>query len=156
MFNRLKRTFIMWSNLKNFCNIFYNSKIWSSRTFGGSKLAILPILSVWDGEHESTGARMPFSAGAILVPRALLTRGAIWALAKVLDLARAPRRTARKKGSGYENAPAHPHSQGFSAACVAFSYPEPFFRTLRAVRRGALAKFKTGYHKNMVKEYIRH
>ena len=35
----------------------------------------------------------------------------------------------------------------------AFSYPEPF---LRAVRRGALAKSKTGYHKNMVKEYIRY
>ena len=34
-----------------------------------------------------------------------------------------------------------------------FSYPEPF---LRAVRRGALAKSKTGYHKNMVKEYIRY
>ena len=29
----------------------------------------------------------------------------------------------------------------------AFSYPEPF---LRAVRRGALAKSITGYHKNMV------
>jgi hypothetical protein len=82
----------------------------------------------------------------------ILTRGSIWALAKVLDLARAPRRTARKKGSGYENA-AHPRSQCFSAACVAFSYPEPF---LRAVRRRALAKSKTGYHKNMVKEYIRY
>ena len=60
-----------------------------------------------------------------------------------LDLARAPRRarlTARKKGSGYEN--------GVSPR--PFSYPEPF---LRAVRRGALAKSKTGYHKNMVKEY---
>jgi hypothetical protein len=34
-----------------------------------------------------------------------------------------------------------------------FSYPEPF---LRAVRRGALAKSKTGYHKNMVKEYMRY
>ena len=31
----------------------------------------------------------------------------------------------------------------------AFSYPEPF---LRAVRRGALAKSKTGNHKNMVKD----
>jgi hypothetical protein len=30
-----------------------------------------------------------------------------------------------------------------------FSYPEPF---LRAVRRGALAKSKTGNHKNMVKD----
>jgi hypothetical protein len=29
-----------------------------------------------------------------------------------------------------------------------FSYPEPF---LRALRRGALAKSITGYHKNMVK-----
>ena len=34
-----------------------------------------------------------------------------------------------------------------------FSYPEPF---LRAVRRGALAKSITGYHKNMVIEYIRY
>jgi hypothetical protein len=34
--------------------------------------------------------------------------------------------------------------------CIsAFSYPEPF---LRAVRRGALAKSKTGNHKNMVKD----
>ena len=57
----------------------------------------------------------------------------------VLDLARAPRRTARKKGSGYENAAGH----------APFSYPEPF---LRAVRRGALAKSKTGNHKNMVKD----
>jgi hypothetical protein len=32
---------------------------------------------------------------------------------------------------------------------VTFSYPEPF---LRAVRRGALATSKTGYHKNMVKD----
>jgi hypothetical protein len=31
----------------------------------------------------------------------------------------------------------------------AFSYPEPF---LRAVRRGALAKSKTGNHKNMIKD----
>jgi hypothetical protein len=31
----------------------------------------------------------------------------------------------------------------------AFSYPEPF---LRAARRGALAKSKTGNHKNMVKD----
>ena len=30
-----------------------------------------------------------------------------------------------------------------------FSYPEPY---LRAVRRGALAKSKTGNHKNMVKD----
>ena len=58
-----------------------------------------------------------------------------------MDLARAPRRaplTARKKGSGYENVRVLP-----------FSYPEPF---LRAVRRGALAKSKTGNHKNMVKD----
>ena len=34
-----------------------------------------------------------------------------------------------------------------------FSYPEPF---LRAVRRGALAKSITGYHENMVIEYIRY
>ena len=37
--------------------------------------------------------------------------------------------------------------------CIAerepFSYPEPF---LRAVRRGALAKSITGYHKNMVRK----
>ena len=32
---------------------------------------------------------------------------------------------------------------------AAFSYPEPF---LRAVRRGALAKSITGYHKNMVRK----
>ena len=32
---------------------------------------------------------------------------------------------------------------------LSFSYPEPF---LRAVRRGALAKSKTGNHKNMVKD----
>ena len=32
---------------------------------------------------------------------------------------------------------------------AAFSYPEPY---LRAVRRGALAKSKTGNHKNMVKD----
>ena len=63
-----------------------------------------------------------------------------------MDLARAPRRrplTARKKGSGYEN--------GFICKRVVntFSYPEPY---LRAVRRGALAKSKTGNHKNMVKD----
>jgi hypothetical protein len=34
-----------------------------------------------------------------------------------------------------------------------FSYPEPF---LRAARRGALAKSITGYHENMVIEYIRY
>ena len=59
-----------------------------------------------------------------------------------MDLARAPRRrrlTARKKGSGYEN----------GSSLAAFSYPEPF---LRAVRRGALAKSITGYHKNMVRK----
>jgi hypothetical protein len=38
-----------------------------------------------------------------------------------------------------------------SLRIATFSYPEPF---LRAVRRGALAK--SGYHKNMVKEYIRY
>ena len=32
---------------------------------------------------------------------------------------------------------------------ISFSYPEPF---LRAVRRGALAKSITGYHKNMVRK----
>ena len=35
------------------------------------------------------------------------------------------------------------------ASWAAFSYPEPF---LRAVRRGALAKSITGYHKNMVRK----
>ena len=34
-------------------------------------------------------------------------------------------------------------------AVPSFSYPEPF---LRAVRRGALAKSITGYHKNMVRK----
>ena len=34
-----------------------------------------------------------------------------------------------------------------------FSYPEPF---LRAARRGTLAKSITGYHENMVIEYIRY
>ena len=61
-----------------------------------------------------------------------------------MDLARAPCRaplTARKKGSGYEN--------GYENESGTFSYPEPF---LRAVRRGALAKSKTGNHKNMVKD----
>ena len=62
-----------------------------------------------------------------------------------MDLARAPRRTARKKGSGYENDIVCAHLY----IIAAFSYPEPF---LRAVRRGALAKSKTGNHKNMVKD----
>ena len=96
-----------------------------------------------------------------------------------LDLARAPRRarlTARKKGSGYENVVNFNQffiqpAPGTSTACVgtraselepgdeaaglkrpypnSFSYPEPF---LRAVRRGALAKSITGYHKNMVRK----
>ena len=48
----------------------------------------------------------------------------------VLDLARAPRRTARKKGSGYENVPVE----------SPFSYPEPFLRAVNRRRRGALAK----------------
>jgi hypothetical protein len=38
---------------------------------------------------------------------------------------------------------------GFPSGISRFSYPEPF---LRAVRRGALAKSKTGNHKNMVKD----
>ena len=53
-----------------------------------------------------------------------------------------------------------PHSAAYGVRQIcnrvdshSFSYPEPF---LRAVRRGALAKSKTGYHKNMVKEYIRY
>ena len=48
-----------------------------------------------------------------------------------MDLARAPRRAARKKGSGYEN------ERSSKQPLCSFSYPEPF---LRAVRRGALAK----------------
>ena len=51
----------------------------------------------------------------------------------VLDLARAPRRTARKKGSGYENG-----REGEGS----FSYPEPFLRAVNRARRGALAKSK--------------
>ena len=47
----------------------------------------------------------------------------------------------RPRGPGNEDGP----DQGLSS----FSYPEPF---LRAVRRGALAKSKTGNHKNMVKD----
>jgi hypothetical protein len=45
----------------------------------------------------------------------------------------------------------HLRDRGFDscAADLSFSYPEPF---LRAVRRGALAKSKTGNHKNMVKD----
>jgi hypothetical protein len=35
-----------------------------------------------------------------------------------MDLARAPRRTARKKGSGYENESGHAYPQGLSAARV--------------------------------------
>ena len=38
---------------------------------------------------------------------------------------------------------------GRLAMVSSFSYPEP---CLRAVRRGALAKSKTGNHKNMVKD----
>jgi hypothetical protein len=38
---------------------------------------------------------------------------------------------------------------GARPARVTFSYTEPF---LRAVRRGALAKSTTGYHKNMVRK----
>ena len=63
-----------------------------------------------------------------------------------MDLARAACRaplTARKKGSGYENVLNH------ATVTTPFSYPEPF---LRAARRGALAKSKTGNHKNMVKD----
>ena len=48
----------------------------------------------------------------------------------VLDLARAPRRTARKKGSGYENV----------------SYPEPFLRAVNGARQGALAKSISNWH----------
>ena len=44
-------------------------------------------------------------------------------------------------------------AQGSTSTTLPFSYPEPF---LRAVRRGALAKSITGYHKNMVIEYIRY
>ena len=37
----------------------------------------------------------------------------------------------------------------WKSSLMPFSYPEPF---LRAVRRGALAKSITGYHKNMVRK----
>jgi hypothetical protein len=37
-----------------------------------------------------------------------------------------------------------------------FAYPEPFLRAFDRARRGALAKSIIGYHKNMVKEYIRY
>ena len=58
----------------------------------------------------------------------------------VLDLARAPRRTARKKGSGYENG-ADP-----AAFPLPFSYPEPFLRAVNGRRRGALAKSISNWH----------
>ena len=54
----------------------------------------------------------------------------------VLDLARAPRRTARKKGSGYENV----------TRDETFSYPEPFLRAVNGRRRGALAKSISNWH----------
>jgi hypothetical protein len=41
----------------------------------------------------------------------------------------------------------------FEAEIDSFSYPEP---VLRAARQGALAKSITGYHENMVIEYIRY
>jgi hypothetical protein len=39
---------------------------------------------------------------------------------------------------------------------IPFSYPEPFLRAVNGARQGALAKSITGYHKNMVIEYIRY
>ena len=54
----------------------------------------------------------------------------------VLDLARAPRRTARKKGSGYEN----------SSGLDSFSYPEPILRAVNGARQGALAKSISNWH----------
>ena len=71
----------------------------------------------------------------------------------VLDLARAPRRTARKKGSGYENEidtdHPRPQAQARAALTVAlgpFSYPEPFLRAVNGARRGALAKSISNWH----------
>ena len=71
-----------------------------------------------------------------------------------MDLARAPRRaplTARKKGSGYENAPrpSQPRTQGFCAYCSqkpSFSYPEPILRAVNGARQGALAKSISNWH----------
>ena len=61
-------------------------------------------------------------------------------------------RTARKKDSRYENESSLSNIRTQVSALFiqySFSYPEPF---LRAVRRGALAKSITGYHKNMVRK----
>ena len=57
----------------------------------------------------------------------------------VLDLARAPRRTARKKGSGYEN-------ELDESLHNPFSYPEPFLRAVNGARQGALAKSISNWH----------
>ena len=74
----------------------------------------------------------------------------------VLDLARAPRRTARKKGSGYENGNLHntilvPRALLTRGATrgsdqIPFSYPEPFLRAVNGRRRGALAKSISNWH----------
>ena len=64
-----------------------------------------------------------------------------------MDLARAPRRaplTARKKGSGYENE--------VRAEKRAWKREFTNMSTNILVPRGALAKSKTGNHKNMVKD----
>ena len=79
-----------------------------------------------------------------LIPCILIKPSIIYSFTMFLwypDLARAPRPTARKKGSGYEN------ERVYEIDTLPFSYPEPI---LRAVRREALAKSITGYHENMV------
>ena len=97
----------------------------------------------WRKTFKTKQTRKPKCLSAFDVEHAQCLTGYHVFMVSGLDLARAPRRaplTARKKGSGYENG-----KYGKST----FSYPEPF---LRAVRRGALAKSKTGNHKNMVKD----
>ena len=56
-----------------------------------------------------------------------------------MDLARAPRRAARKKGSGYEN-------EFFAIQYEPFSYPEPILRAVNGARQGALAKSISNWH----------
>ena len=75
-----------------------------------------------------------------------------------MDLARAPRRTARKKGSGYENEQrierepgtrldySHVFLDEFVSCCSSFSYPEPFLRAVNGARQGALAKSISNWH----------
>ena len=79
-----------------------------------------------------------------------------------MDLARAPRRIARKKGSGYENelyvavcgcmllyvAQSQHKGPGDEVGSEpeAFSYPEPFLRAVNGARQGALAKSISNWH----------